>query len=122
MVSSRCRRNQHGVATVFGLAMIALLVFVAAVGVGVNALITAHRGAQGAADLAALAGASAQVDGRDPCGVAAHIASANHAQLTSCTLGSASVAVQVSVKTMRLFGESHQLRARARAGQAGLGP
>jgi secretion/DNA translocation related TadE-like protein len=68
----------------------------------VTAVLVSHR-ARAAADLTALAGATAAVDGLDACRTAAAVAVANGATLTSCslvgTLTSFVVAVTVTVRT-----------------------
>ncbi len=92
-----------------------LLVLGSAVGV-VAALVTAHREAQSAADLAALAGASAHQDGEDGCGAAASMASDNGASLVGCRTEGDDVVVVVEVAGPRWLGQTEDLRAEARAG------
>jgi secretion/DNA translocation related TadE-like protein len=68
----------------------------------VTAVLASHR-ARAAADLSALAGATAAADGLDACLTAAAVAGANGATLTSCrpagTPASFVVAVTVTVRT-----------------------
>jgi secretion/DNA translocation related TadE-like protein len=110
------RRGEHGSATLFAVAVIGVLVLVGgALGV-VAALVHAHRVAQSAADLAALAGAEARARGRDPCGAAAAIAAANGAGVDSCAVEGFDVRVQVTVPGPRWLGQRHDLSAQARAG------
>ncbi len=112
------RQGERGSATLFALAMIGVLVLVgAALGV-VAAMVHAHRVAQSAADLAALAGAEAHARGRDPCASAAGVASANDATVDSCTVQGLEVQVQVTVAGPRWLGQHHDLSALARAGPA----
>ena len=112
------RASESGSATLFALAVVGLLVFVgAALGV-VGAMVHAHRGAQSAADLAALAGAQARARGRDPCAAAATVATANGARVDSCTVDGFEVLMQVTVTGPRWLGQHHDLSARARAGPA----
>jgi uncharacterized membrane protein len=60
-------RGERGAATILVIAMAGVLLLVgSALGV-VQAMVVAHRRAQAAADLAALAGASASMRGEDPC-------------------------------------------------------
>jgi secretion/DNA translocation related TadE-like protein len=92
-----------------------LLLLGAAMGV-VAAMITAHRSAQSAADLSAIAGASAVGDGGDACDVAARIAAANGAGLDSCAVSGREVTVTVAVSGPRWLGQSGDLLAEARAG------
>ena len=62
---------------------------------------TLARGAEQAAELAALAGASAAVQGEDPCGAAAAAARRNHAALAACEVrgSGAHVVVEVRIST-----------------------
>jgi secretion/DNA translocation related TadE-like protein len=87
----------------------------AALGV-VGAMVVAHRRAQAAADLAALAGAGALARGVDPCASAAAVAEANDATLTACTVAGAQVRLVVTVAGPRGLGQTGDLTARARAG------
>ena len=84
----------------------------------VGAMVVAHRTAQSAADLAALAGARAIAVGDHPCTAAAGVAAANGAHLDGCTVTSHEVTVEVTVPGPRWLGQSHDLTARARAGPA----
>jgi secretion/DNA translocation related TadE-like protein len=112
------RRCERGSATLFAVAVIGVLVLVgAALGV-VAAMVHAHRVAQSAADLGALAGAEAQARGRDPCAAAAGVAGANGAVLDSCAVEGADVRVRVTVTGPHWLGQDHDLSAEARAGPA----
>jgi secretion/DNA translocation related TadE-like protein len=107
---------ERGSATLFAVAVIGLLVLVgAALGV-VGAMVHAHRVAQSAADLAALAGAQAHQRGADGCAAAAAIATANGATLDSCATAGADLQVRVTVAGPHWLGQSHDLSAQARAG------
>ena len=111
-------RSERGSATLFAVAVIGVLVLVgAALGV-VTAMVHAHRVAQSAADLAALAGAEARARGRDPCAAAAGVADANRARLDGCDVVGFDVRVQVTVAGPRWLGQTHDLSAQARAGPA----
>ena len=113
---TRGEAGERGSATLFAVAMIGVLVLVgAALGV-VGAMIQAHRVAQSAADLAALAGAEARARGRDPCATAASIARANGATLYSCAVEGLDVRLQVTVTGPHWLGQRHDLSAQARAG------
>jgi secretion/DNA translocation related TadE-like protein len=110
--------EERGAATVLGVAFLGVLLLVgAALGV-VGAMVHAHRQAQSAADLAALAGASATAAGRDPCAAAAHVASGNGADLVSCAVDGREVTVEVTVTGPRFLTQEHDLTGRARAGPA----
>lgn len=83
-------------------------------------VITTHRRAQTAADLAALAGAQARQRGDDACAAATRVAGANGARLGSCRLAGHDVLVAVVVAAP-VVGTDVELPARARAGPLGLG-
>ena len=110
------RREDSGSATLLAVAMIGVLVLVGgALGV-VGAMVHAHRVAQSAADLAALAGAGAQARGADACSAATSIAGANGASVDSCVVDGFEVRLQVTVAGPRWLGQRHDLSAQARAG------
>jgi len=110
------RRHERGAATLLAVSFLGVLVLVgAALGV-VGAMVVAHRTAQSAADLAALAGAGAIADGVDPCAAASGSAQANGARLEGCTTSSREVTVTVTVPGPRWLGQPHDLTAQARAG------
>jgi secretion/DNA translocation related TadE-like protein len=110
------RRDERGAITVFAVACLAVLLLIgAALGV-VAAMVRAHRAAQSAADLGALAAASALARGRDPCGSAADIAAANGAELLSCEIQGQDALVTVEVTGPHWLGQTADLTAQARAG------
>ena len=113
------RRSETGIVTIWGLAIIGILMLLAAVSAGVVALIGARHQAEAAADLAALAGAQAAIDGEDACDVARRIAAANNGALVDCDLEGEIVEIRVQVEGPRLLGEFWVLTGRARAGPAG---
>ena len=80
------------------------------------ALVAAHRQAQSAADLAALAGAQALSRGREPCVVASAVARSNAAVLTECRSDATSVRVMVEVDGPGRGSARVGVRAEARAG------
>lgn len=109
---------ERGSATLFAVAVLGLLVLVGA-GLGVvGAMVQAHRVAQSAADLAALAGAEARARGRDPCLAAGAIAGANGAVVERCVVDGYDVRVEVTVAGPHWLGQHHDLSAQARAGPA----
>lgn len=113
---SRRQTPEHGSATVFAVACLSLLLVLgAALGV-VAAMVRAHRMAQSAADLAALAGATAAARGADPCPAAARTAAANDAALTVCTPAGREVVVRVTVPGPHWLGQEADLEGEARAG------
>jgi secretion/DNA translocation related TadE-like protein len=113
------RLDQRGAATVFAVACLAVLLLIgSALGVAA-AMVRAHRSAQSAADLGALAAASALARGRDPCGSAAAVAAANDAELLSCAIDGQAALVTVEIAGPRWLGQVADLTAKARAGPAG---
>jgi secretion/DNA translocation related TadE-like protein len=111
-------RGERGAGSVLAVAMMGVLVTVTVAAGGVVGIVATHRVAQSAADLAALAGASALQDGGDPCTQAAEVARRNGARLSSCAVDGWNVSVAVSADTARLPGGVLDLEARGRAGPA----
>ena len=110
------KRDERGSGTLLVMAFLSLLLLVgSALGV-VAAMVGAHRIAQSAADLAALAAAVDLQEGADACAAASRIAGANHARLSSCTVQGEEVVVVVTVAGPRWLGQTSDLSARARAG------
>lgn len=121
-MSVRTGRDERGAATLLVVAMAGLLLFVtSALGV-VGGLVVTQRRSQAAADLAALAGASARQEGRDPCAAAAAVATANHGVLAGCDVAGQVVLVRVRVAGPTAIGRTFELSARARAGPATATP
>jgi secretion/DNA translocation related TadE-like protein len=115
-VTRRRPTEERGGATVLAVTCLGLLLLVgAALGV-VAAMVAAHRQAQAAADLAALAGATTIGDGGDPCAAASGVATANRATLLACTVEGSDVHVEVRVTGPRWLGQTGDLTAQARAG------
>lgn len=114
-------RVERGAATVLAVALLGLLVLVGCALSVMAAIFAAHRTAQSAADLAALAGAGAIVQPGaalgDPCSVAAQTAGANGAHLTGCVVEGRDVRVTVVVTGPQWRGLSaNDLVAESRAG------
>lgn len=122
MIARRVTRrhpvDQRGAATVLTVAMAGVLLLAGAAAAGVSALVVAHRQAQAAADLAALAAAAQPglAPAPAPCTTAARIATANGATLRSCHRDGPDVIVAVAVPGPRWFGRRDDLTASARAG------
>lgn len=116
------RNGDRGSATVLALACLAVLLLVgSALGVAA-AMVRAHRSAQAAADLAALAAASAVSTGLgDPCTDGGRAARSNGAELLTCQVSGATVLVMVQVAGPRWLGQESDLRAQARAGPVAAG-
>jgi secretion/DNA translocation related TadE-like protein len=110
------QHDERGSVTPFVVACLAVLLLLGtALGV-VAAMVRTHRSAQSAADLAALAAASALAAGADPCAAGADVAAANRARLTSCALVGRVATVRVVVEGPHWLGQSGDLAAEARAG------
>jgi len=114
----RTRRpgRERGSAVPFAVACLGLLVLVGGALAVTGAMVVDHRTAQAAADLAALAGASASARGEDGCAAAGRVAARNGASLSSCRLAGSDVLVRVVVMGPRWLGASGDLAAEARAG------
>lgn len=110
---------ERGAASLLVIACLGVLLLVGSALAVVAAMVTAHRTAQAAADLAALAGATAQQRGRDPCAAARATAVDNGAALADCTLAGDVLTVEVVVPGPDWLGQPHDLSARARAGPVG---
>lgn len=110
----RVRRGQRGSASVYVLSLVILLMALTLVVAGFAGLATAKHRATAAADLAALAAASA--GGDDGCSVAAGTARRNGARLTSCLRAGSDVTVTVAMVAHAPFGLRPTVTARARAG------
>jgi secretion/DNA translocation related TadE-like protein len=100
------------------MAMAGLLLLLGAALAVVTAMVAAHRGAQSAADLVALAAARGVAAGGDGCDVARRIALANGARLASCAVSGRVVDVEVEVPGPHWLGQTADLSARSRAGPA----
>lgn len=116
MSTVRTGRDERGSAAPFAVGAIGLLLFLgAALGV-VGAVFVAHRTAQSAADLAALAGANALQVSEDACAAATTITERNGATLESCEIAGEDVTATVRVEGPRWLGQPGDPVAEARAG------
>lgn len=109
-------RGECGAGAVLAVALSGVLALVALTATGLVQVVVAHRTAQGAADLAALAGARASQDGGSPCAAAGEIATRNGATLDDCQVDGWEVSLRVVVDTGLLPAGRFALPARARAG------
>ena len=109
--------SDRGSATVFVVIGLALVLFAGCAMAAVGGLVAAHRRAQSAADLAAIAGARALGTSREPCAAAAVVAAANAATIEDCRASSRDVTLTVSVAGPDLTGTLIRPRAVARAGR-----
>ncbi len=95
--SGRGSRTDRGAATMYAAALATVLVTAATIAVlVVTAVLASHR-ARAAADLSALAGATAQADGLDACRTAGVVAQANGASLTTCQVAGSPLSFVVSI-------------------------
>lgn len=108
------RRGDDGSATVLVVAMAGVLMFVTVGLAAVGGLVAAQRRAQAAADLTALAAATA-LD-VDACAEGLRVAHANAAVLDGCVVDGSEVHVTVSVAGPTLKGRDVRVSAEARAG------
>lgn len=118
----RCRPESPGDRGAATLLIVALTGFLLTLGLtlaSVAGVVGAHRSAQAAADLAALAGAAAQARGESGCPAAASVATANGGRLSACDPQGAELYVEVVVDGPGFWGEGVvDLTGRARAGPA----
>ena len=115
--------GERGAGSVLAVAMMGLLVTVTVATAGLGGVVATHRSAQSAADLAALAAATALQDGADACAQAAQVAARNRAELAGCEVTGWNVSVVVTAHSAPLPGGVLDLDARSRAGPAvGEGP
>lgn len=111
-------RDERGAATLLVVAATGLLLFVGLALSAVAGVVVAHRRAQAAADLAALAAATALKEGQPGCATAAEVAGANGGSLVSCALDGREATVEVRVHGPRVAGRAVDPVATARAGPA----
>jgi secretion/DNA translocation related TadE-like protein len=108
--------SDAGAATVVAVSLAAVLLLIGMSAVFVTATATAHRRAQGAADLAALAGAATLQQAGDHCAAAAEVAAANDAALVSCSVRGQDVVLTVEVDGPDFLGHGFTPTGQARAG------
>lgn len=109
-------RNQRGVASVWGIALIPLLVLVSVFALGLARAAAGMHRVDGAADLAAVAGAQALQRGADACAAAGRIARANGAEVLDCRVLGVDLIVHVRASVELPFGVRRQVNGAARAG------
>lgn len=116
MSRARPKRDERGSALPLVVALGGLVMLIGLASAFTVATAVAHRRAQAAADLAALAGATALQRGRDPCAAAADVGSRNGADRVECRLAGADVLVTARLRGPRFSGLGWELVGRARAG------
>lgn len=109
-------RPERGSASLLVVTAMAILVFVGVALAGVAAIVSTHRSAQAAADLAALAAAGTAASGGHACAKAGEVARANGAAMLACELTGREALVTVRVAGPRLVGRRVDLTTEARAG------
>jgi secretion/DNA translocation related TadE-like protein len=110
--------TESGSATVIALVLFGVVAVVAVCGAALGGLVVGQRKVSAAADLAALAGATALQTGRAPCPAAGAVAAANGTELEACTQDAEIVTVRVTAALQFPLGTGVRLTARARAGPA----
>lgn len=108
-------RSERGSATVYAVPLLVALLAITAALAWAGGAVVAHRRAQSAADLSALAGASKP---ESACDAAVVNAVTNGARLVDCRVEGAHVWVTVEVIGPALVGREPRLQARAHAGPA----
>ncbi len=113
------RRGDRGTATAWTVPFIGVLALLTVLLAGVGAALVTVRRTQSAADLAALAGATAYAAGREACAEVARVADRNGTRLDSCVvLHGGDVKVVVSASVRGPWPDVLEVRGRARAGPA----
>lgn len=113
------RGDERGTATAWTVPFIGALALLTVLLAGIGAALVTVRRTQSAADLAALAGATAYAAGRAACPEVARVAERNGTRLDSCVvLGDGDVAVVVSASVRGPWPDPLDVRGRARAGPA----
>lgn len=109
-------RGDRGSASLLVVALTGIVLLLGLAGAFLTATGAAHRRAQSAADLAALAGATAGQRGGDACAVAGQVADHNGAQSAACHVEGHDVVVEVLLAGPEFLGHSWELVGQARAG------
>ena len=113
------RRDERGTAAAWTVPFIGVLALLTVLLAGVGAALVTVRRTQSAADLAALAGATAHAAGRAACREVARVADRNGTRLDSCVLlEDGDVRVVVSASVRGPWPGPLDVRGRARAGPA----
>jgi secretion/DNA translocation related TadE-like protein len=110
------RDDERGLAVPIVVVLASVLLVVSLLAAVLGRLLVDQRRAAAAADLAALAGATARQHGGRGCPEAGSVARANGATLAGCTVTGMRVRVDCEVTTPALLGRVVQLHATAYAG------
>ena len=112
------RRAESGLAAPLVVALAGVVVLVAVATAALGRLLVDQRRVAAAADLAALAGATALQYQEDACGAARRVAAANGGALTRCRTSGERVTVSVSVGSGTVLDRLVRISAEAAAGPA----
>jgi secretion/DNA translocation related TadE-like protein len=119
LVSDRVRaRDSAGVATVWAVAWMLVLVLIGGVGLVLGFAAARQHQVDAAADLVALSAAASLQRGADPCSTAARVAAGNHVVLKRCQVTQADVVIAIRARVALPFGLHPWVSAQARAGPA----
>ncbi len=110
------RATERGSATVLGVGVVGLLAAVMALVAALAGAVADQRRVESAADLGALAGATAVQRGRPACASARDVVSRNGASLASCAVAGEVVEVSARRRTQPLLGHRFDAVSTARAG------
>ena len=108
--------EEPGSASLLVVSLIGVIVLLGLAAAFMTASAAAHRQAQSAADLAALAAASTVQQGGEACATAERVAVANHARVITCDVSGEDVALSVEVDGPEFLGHSFAIVGQARAG------
>lgn len=115
--------HDQGSASIYVLALCAVLAFVAATGVLLGQAVVARHRAGAAAELAALAAADRALDGEGvACAAAGRVAAATGGAMTACALHDGVSEVVTTVPMAGVLSAWGPARGRARAGPADVDP
>jgi secretion/DNA translocation related TadE-like protein len=115
-------RSELGSAAVLGTVLVGALATVAVLVAALGGAVADQRRVESAADLGALAGASAAQRGDDPCAAAGSTVARNRARLTACRVAGEVVTLRAARSSRPVLGLRFTLTSTARAGPAGSAP
>jgi secretion/DNA translocation related TadE-like protein len=110
--------GEHGSAAVLATVLVAVLLVVTVLGTAVAAAVVGQRRVETAADLGALAGASAVQHGVPGCAAAADVVRRNGGVLSACGVLGPVVTVHATRKVPAVLGRTLTVGSTARAGPA----
>lgn len=110
------REYNEGSASLLVVSLTGVILLLGLASTFMTATAAAHRQAQSAADLAALAGATTAQQGGDACTAASVIAVHNRASLIDCRVAGQDVWVSVRLAGPEFLGHTFEITGRARAG------